>query len=521
VDKKVNLVPPVLVALIAALVIGHHLSAQETGWLISPTNLNIAQGDDRTLQVLDDSAQELSGAQWFINNPGLADLREENGRLILHSKNPGTVIVTAVLHGERRTRDVVIWPADKTRPLGTVTWSGHPIGRQLGDIAAVPAPDGPNMLSLEQTPAGETYLRGVAEDGIQIWSWHLPEKANDVELVCGDWRGGGLISANHGSNYTIYSVGSDGKLRWQYTLPGSRKGHTIDMDHVVTVVSQSADGMATKLTALNGQDGGLKYDLAIPGSYYRTNLAQTGGAYRCLPDYSNAPVRTIASKPFVSEFGFEYLAFSHNEWTMEAPGCTPGSAVPAAKVAFSRHDQVVLWQIRSDGGYRSTIVEESKAGNPVSNPVSVPSPTGALITDGMGGALLSIRVPLNYPGEPAPQPASEFVYRVDPEGKVLFRVPLPSYQGAIHDAMVLGQNNVGFTTRGTKLIAFDLNSGRELWRWDGGVSGIEVFAALADGGCLVQSPEALIDVHNANAAEEVFKGQAIVDWRGQIYRKSS
>jgi hypothetical protein len=116
---------------------------------------------------------------------------------------------------------------------------------------------------------------------------------------------------------------------------------------------------------------------------------------------------------------------------------------------------------------------------------------------------------------------SEFVYRVDPEGKVLYRVPLPSYQGAIHDGMVLGENNVGFTTRGTKLIAFDVNSGRELWRWDGGVSGIEVFAALADGGCLVQSPQALINVHSAHEAQEMFKGHAIIDWRGQIYRKGS
>jgi hypothetical protein len=150
--KKVNIVLPVLVAIVAALVIGHKLSAQDTGWRICPTNLSIAQGDYRVLQLLDDAAQELQGAQWSINDPNLADVGEENGRLILHSKNPGTVVVTAVLHGERRTRDVVIWPADKTPPLGTVNWSGHPIGRQLGDIPAVLTADGPNMLTLEQTP---------------------------------------------------------------------------------------------------------------------------------------------------------------------------------------------------------------------------------------------------------------------------------------------------------------------------------------------------------------------------------
>ncbi len=517
--KKVNNVSPVLVALFAAMAISHELSGQDVGWFISPTNLNIEQGNDRILQLLDYSARELQGAQWSINDPNLADISEENGRLILHSKNPGTVIVTAVLRGEKRTRNVVIWPANQPRPPGTVTWAGRSIGREIGDIPAVPAPGGPNMLTLEQTPGGETYLRGVAEDGIQIWSWHLPEKAKDVELVCGDWLGGGLISVNHRSNYTLYSVGSDGKLRWQYRLPGSRKGHTIDTNHVVSVISQAADGMATKLTALDGQDGRLKYELAIPGSYYRTNVAKAGGAYRCLADYSSAPLRTIASRPFVSEVGFEYLAFSLNEWTIEAAGCSPGSILPVAKITFSRHSKVVLWQIWQDGGCRSTIVEESDASSPISSSASAFSPTGALITDGMGGALLSIRMQLSYPGEKASQPGSEFVYRVDTEGKVLYRIPLPTYQGALQDEMVLGEKNVGFATRGTKLVAFDVNSGEELWRWDGGVAGIQVFAALADGGCLVQSPHAIINVHSANEANEMFKGHAIRDWRGQIYRK--
>src|SRR5258708_7426606 len=40
---------------------------------------------------------------------------------------------------------------------------------ELGDIAAVPTADGPNILTVEQTRSGETYLRGIREDGIQIW----------------------------------------------------------------------------------------------------------------------------------------------------------------------------------------------------------------------------------------------------------------------------------------------------------------------------------------------------------------
>ena len=493
--------------------------AEDTGWRISPEKLSIEQGADRVLQVLDDSSQELTGVEWSVNDPALVEAHEEDGRLIVRAIKPGTVIVSALLHGEQRTRQISIASAGARQP-GTVNWGTHPIGRELGDIAAVPTGDGPNILTLEQTRGGETYLRGIRDDGIQIWAWHLPEKAVSVDLVCGNWLGGALISANHGNDYTVYNIGNDGKTIWKYTLAGSRKSHTITPDNVVNLLSQTADGTVTKLTAFQ-PDGQIKYDLAIPASHQRTNVSKSPQGFRCMPGYVTSPTRTIASKLFVSEVGFEYLAFTENDWTTEAKGCAPGSAVETAKVTFARSDRVVLWQIQEDGQYRRTIVEEATTSDPVTNAVSVPSPTGGLITDGMSGALVSIRKPLNAPGEKTHAPAAEYVYRIDPEGKVLYRLLLPSYDGDSHDEMVLGENNVGFTTRGSKLVAFDVNSGAELWRWDSGVPGIEVFAALADGGCLVQTPKALINVHNANQAQQMFEGHAMIGWNGQIYRKGS
>lgn len=50
----------------------------------------------------------------------------------------------------------------------------------------------------------------------------MPEKTSDVELVCGDWFGGALTSANHRTSYTLYVVGKDGKLRWQLAVEGRR-----------------------------------------------------------------------------------------------------------------------------------------------------------------------------------------------------------------------------------------------------------------------------------------------------------
>ena len=321
---------------------------QDTGWRISPEKLSIEQGTDRVVQALDDSAEELTGVQWSVNDPGLVETREEDGRLVVHAIKPGTVIVSAYLRGARRTRQIAIAPANGSRPQGTVNWGTHPIGRELGDIAAVPTAGGPSILTLEQTPAGETYLRGIREDGIQIWAWHLPEKTASVDLVCGNWLGGALISANHGDDYTVYNIGNDGTTLWKYTLAGGRKSHTISTDHVVSLLSQTADGAASKLTTFE-PDGRIKYDLAIPASHHRTNVVKSSQDFRCLPGYVTVPVRTIASRLFVSEAGFQYLAFTENDWTTEAKGCAPGSTVETAKVMSARSDRVVLWQIREDG----------------------------------------------------------------------------------------------------------------------------------------------------------------------------
>jgi hypothetical protein len=158
------------------------VAPQDSGWRISPENINIQLGDERALQLLDDSAQELKGTTWSIDNPDLAEIRVDDGLTVVHPKAVGTVVVTAILGEETRTRVVKIWSALRPLPPGTTKYGLHPIGREIGDIPAVPG-DGPTMFSLEQTESGKTYLRADRVDGIQIWTWLMPESAHNVELV--------------------------------------------------------------------------------------------------------------------------------------------------------------------------------------------------------------------------------------------------------------------------------------------------------------------------------------------------
>jgi hypothetical protein len=179
---------------------------------------------------------------------------------------------------------------------------------------------------------------------------------------------------------------------------------------------------------------------------------------------------------------------------------------------------LILWQVHPDGTHRETEIEQVTSAGRSSAPVPLIAPTRAIIPDGLGGVLLSVRR-LPDAREAAPAHSVEFIYRVDSDGKLVYKLPLPAYLGPLKDEMVLGENDRGFATRGSVLFAFDVRQGTESWRHDTHVYGIEVLAALADGGCLVQTPVALVNVHDAEHAVELMKGKAMMGWNGEMYVK--
>lgn len=497
------------------------LAAEESGWRISPENINIQMGDDRHLQLLDDFAQELHGAEWSVDDPSLAEIHGQQGFTVLHAKAVGTVRVSAALGGETRLREIKIWSAGEPLPPGTSGWGVHPIGRNIRELPAVPTIGGIDLFFLEQTASGNTYLRGITNDGIQVWTWLLPEQNHDVELVCGDWLGGALISANRSNSYTLYTVGIDGQLRWQRTMTGVRKGHAYNLDHLVHLLSQSPDRTVTKVTGLDEATGAQRFELTVPASYEkRVNIRKLGTRIVCASEPGLSATQTGVSRLLVNSDGLAYVAFTQQAWTLKAEKCVPGAAVVPTDVKQEREQKVFLWQIHPDGTYRSTILEESRSRGPLTEHLRVATPTGGIIPDGFGGILLSVGW-THIGTRTDARPPDEFVYRVDEDGKILYKFPLPNYDGPLHDEMVLGEDGRGFATRGGILIAFDVREGREIWRWDSQMPEIEVFAALANGGCLVQTPTALVEVDNAADSKEVLKGKGMMNWQGQLFRKDS
>ena len=493
-------------------------NAQDShGWRISPEKINIRVGEDRRLQLLDDLAQELHDASWSVDDSGLAELREEDGRAVMHAKAVGTVRVNAVLGQQTRSMEVRIWPDSVPLPTGTEKWGVHPIGREIGDIPADRTANGPNLYSLEQTASGRSYLRADDDDGIQVWTWLMPEKTLDVELVCGDSVGGTLVSANHSDSFTLYAVGNDGKVRWQETIPGLRKGHTLHSG-LLYLLGQSPDATTAQVTAIDELSGEHKFDLVLPPSHDTfVRSAKEEAQSPCLTA-SRSGARTIVSGLFGNTDGYTYLAFTENARTLAIRECSDLSTVSSGQRLLSRDDNLVLWQVHPDGTYRTTIVERS---NTASGSATMAMPTGAIIPDGFDGVLLSVRVSgdLRYASLNG---ADEFVYRIDPDGNVIYKFRLPRYVGSLQDGMVLGHGgSVAFATRGGVLIAFEVESGKELWRWDSDTPSISVFAALANGDCLVQTPTALVEVKDSANARELMKGKFMLDSQGRMFRKNN
>lgn len=497
------------------------LAAQEdTGWRISPERINIQMGNDRALQLLDDAAQERHGATWTVNNPDLADIREEGGYAVLHAKAVGTVLVTATVGEETRTREIVIWSALRPIARGTTTYGLHPIGREIGDLPAVPTADGPNIYSLEQTPGEDTYLRADREDGIQMWTWKMPEQTHDVSLVCGDWTGGALISADRADAFTLYAVGKDGKTRWQHTFQGVRLSHASNLEHLEHVVSQSKDGTATTLTGLDETSGDVKFTLPLPASHqHDKNVREDGSSLRCAAGSSTKAVKAEFSRVIVNMDGLAYIAFRQSEWTLDGGDCKAGVAVDAHTLTLTRDDKIVLWQLHPDGTYVGFTVEENKLKQAQAAPLNITYPTPSLLTDNMNGTLIPVRTSHALAGTDINDAPDEFIYRVSPDGELLYRMALPKYPGELHDDVVIGSNELGFATRGGVLIAFNVREGTELWRWDSNTTDLSVLAALADGSVLVQTPTEAVDVWSPTKAKVFLSGKAMLGWDGHVYRK--
>jgi len=461
--------------------------------------VNVAIGEEQPLQILDADGNELSSHDWTVDSPELAEIKEESGHAVLHPKAAGFVHVVAMHEAATLTEEISIWGLTPRMFIVGTHWVVPSTGRQLGFVQAAPTLDGgPDLFTLDQTDSGIS-VRGFTNRGLQLWIWSLPRAAGVAELICGDNLGGAVLSVTRHDSYTIYVVGKNGKLQWQRKFDGVRKGYALNPSNLFHLLTQSVDGTSATIRALDGASGVEKFKLTIPASYERqVNVRRSNGRILCASGASEtSPLRRETSGLFVNTDGDAYAAFSQKHWVLGTDKCVPQSEVDPRKLYFSRDDQLVLWRIAPDGSHRETIVDTAKQSRvPLSTPGNVISPTGDIIPDGFGGVLFSARSSPREETAKAGDLSQEFVYRVTEDGELAFKFPLPKYSGKLHDEMVLGEQDLGFATRGSVLIAFNVRDGSEVWRWNSGIGELQINMATGGGGCAVETPEGMILVED-------------------------
>jgi outer membrane protein assembly factor BamB len=476
--------------------------------------MNIPVGQLQPLQLLDDQGRELHSSKWSVDNPELASIEIEQGQVSLYARAPGVVRVFAYVSGVMRTREIAIWPAGE-RILG-VHWRVPAIGRETANLQAVPTDNGPDLFSLDETANG-TYVRGFTNLGLQLWRWRVPNEMSGVEFVCGDDLGGAIVAAAHAGSYNLYVVSKEGKLMWSHTFEGMRRGHALNYENMLHLLNQPSDGTWATITAWEAGTGKEKFTLKLPSSHENEkNVRRSGNQILCAPGRSVSNLlRVMPSRLFVSTDGNAYAAFTQDAWTVGVDQCTPGAVLDQKKVAISRTDRLVLWRIHPDGNVESHVIEHfTQARASFADTMNVLSPTGDIIPDGFGGVLLSVRMTHTQVPQKVRNVPDEFVYRISQDGEVEYKFPLPRYSGVLHDAMVLGENDLGFATRGGMLVAFNVKDGSEVWRWDSGAPEIEIEMATAGGGCAVQTPEGLVLV------EDGVKKRVVAPRGAQMYNST-
>lgn len=489
------------------------MAQNDAGWHISPILFNLVVGDVQPLQILDVRGKELSASSWSVDNSQLAEIREEHGHPVLYPKSAGIVHVVALVEHVTLTREITIWSLEPGMQLVGPFWAVPSTGREIGAIQAVPTPDSPDFITLDQNDNG-TYVRGLTNRGQQMWMVKLPEAAGEMKLLCGDNFGGAIVIATRPESYTVFVVNKAGKVSWQRKFDGVRKGYAFNAANLLHLITESVDGTSAIVSAWDGSTGVERFTLRVPKSYEQeVNIRRSSDKLFCAPGGNvSRPLRTATSGLFVSTDGNAYASFVQKRWNVEAKKCEAGANVSADTVAFSRDDQLVLWQIHPDGSIRTSVVETSKQPRlSLTSHFRELSPTGSIMPDGSGGVLFSIRTSPTSATGSSEGPSDEFVYRVTGDGELAYKFRLPKYTGALHDDMVLGEQELAFAARGSMLLAFNARDGKEVWRWDSGKPDIEVNMATAGGGCVVSTLDGLVLV------EDGLKSQIIAPRGSDMY----
>ncbi|HEV2987429.1 MAG TPA: hypothetical protein VG759_03235 [Candidatus Angelobacter sp.] len=135
--------------------------------LITPSMVNMLIGDTRSLKLIGDIGQAVTGATWSISDPTVAKISSADPPQ-LTALGQGTTTLTATFNGLTAAMTINVLPG-AALPAGTALWSFDPLpGNTMTQL--VPGnpvnPGEPDIFAVE----APNTLRAFTKDGLQLWA---------------------------------------------------------------------------------------------------------------------------------------------------------------------------------------------------------------------------------------------------------------------------------------------------------------------------------------------------------------
>lgn len=448
--------------------------------VIEPAEVLLPIGQSQTFQLLNTDGTEQKAQDWSISAPEVVGLEVEQGHAIVTGRSVGVATLfngSGAPAAEIHVHDgAPPMPADARwilRPIdgafvhalwASGTWGGSTVDADLLEK------NHPSYF-YQDWGMDSAHVRAISDNGLQVWQWPATRSSEVPRMICGDTYGGVLVYEGDQAKRVLVDLDALGRERWRVAAPGfDGRSFTYTMIGILYIVEEDADGNGGRIVGLDAKTGKQKFLLELPRSQDTLhNLATENGKVFCAPGVENTtPLPLRHSKMMSNTQNVADLAYSEYHFVANGGSCKAGSPADLRSVSIKVTQRLVMVDIKADLTSTSTTIEGFAEEGPASDTwVDAVGPTGDIIVGEKGtGNFLAVRRTHQLWRPTGPGTIAEFQYRITDDRKVSYRVPVPVSPLGFPTSMLLGEN-FGYTTRGPVVIAFELDSGHEAWRYEG------------------------------------------------------
>lgn len=331
-------------------------------------------------------------------------------------------------------------------------------------------------------------------------------------MICGDSLGGVLVQIGEQESRTLVDLDANGHERWRFPAPGfTGKDYTYTLEGGFYFFEEHPNMRGGRIVGLDAHDGVRKFAFELPVSQEDLRgVVFRNGELVCSPgEESSAPLPSRHSHMLTNAEGVANFAYSEFNLIAKAASCSPGSILTPMQVHVEVTQRLVIVDVHEDGSSSASVVEENKeAGSAGDTWIHAAVPTGDIIPgEGGTGNFLAVRRTKQLWKGTGPGVIEEFQYRINDDRTVKYRFPVPVSPFGFPSTMLLGENNFGYTTRGKIVVAFNTETGKEIWRWESTRSMVMAYAALKDDEVMVHE----------GGGYSILKDGQVVDHREEGY----